>query len=100
MHWVNEVNFWVFFRKILHSSHHTDETITKVLTSVTGNKDKLLTISQTSYIITGIKKDCILLLSNCFIVLQLIHNVVKSSNTCISVIWQLCMKKEYRSFRK
>ena len=44
VHWIDEINICVLLGEVLHGSHHTDKAAAKVLTTVTGNENKLLTI--------------------------------------------------------
>ena len=45
VHWINEIDLGILLREVLHGGHHTDEAVTKVLATMTGDEDKLLAVS-------------------------------------------------------
>ena len=84
VHWVNEIYIRILLSKVFYSCTHMDETITKVLTTMTGNKDELLTIWETTYIITCYCKYIVLFLCKYFVVLQFANHHVEGINNSIT----------------
>ena len=77
VHWVNEIDIGIFLGEVLHGGHHTDEAVTKVLTSMASDENELLAIGKSCYVIACFKKDFVLLFSKGGIALELIDNHVE-----------------------
>ena len=84
VHWVNEIYIRILLSKVFYSYAHVDETVTKVLTTVTSNKDKFLIICETVYIITGCCKYITLFLCKCFVIFQFANHHVEGINNGIA----------------
>lgn len=74
VHRIDEINIRILLREVLHGSYHTDKSITKILTAMSGNQHQLLAVVKTGDIITSLKKNLVLLLGKCSIIVELINN--------------------------
>ena len=77
VHGIHKVHPWVFHGQITHGGEHTDKAVSEILTAVTCDQDKLLSILQSSDVISCLKKDRILLFSQCGIIVKFANHHVE-----------------------
>ena len=92
VHGVDKINIWVFLAEILHSSYHTDEAVTEVLATMTSDKDKLLAICKTSYVVTGCHEYLVLLLCKGSIGSEFVNDHVKGIDNGIACYIDIAMR--------